>query len=228
MSDRRSFTLLAACLLAAPVAVAGCGGGTTAGTAPATSRPQVTVTRTLTPSTAPSPSAPTAAPSTVTAPPPATATAPPPATTATASAVVGAYFDAINAGDFRAAWNLGGQHFAASYGAFVAGFDGLAHDELTVLSDDGRDVTARLDAVQADGTTRVFQGTYTVSGAEIVAASVHEIGSPKPAGTGPGYYANCTDAHRQGVYDIPRSDPAYRPELDRDHDNVACEHYGDN
>lgn len=94
-----------------------------------------------------------------------------------------------------------------------------------MLSSDGRTVTARLDAVQADGTTRVFQGEYTVSGGETVAAAVHEVGSPKPAGTG---YPDCTAAHSQGVYDIPWSDPAYRPELDSDNDGVACEHYGDN
>lgn len=220
MSHRGPFTLLAVCLLAAPVAVVACDGGTTSGTTPSPS--QVTVTQTVTsPSTEPSPPpTPTVAPTTVTAPPP--TTRPPPAPSA--SAVVGAYFDAINAGDFRAAWNLGGQHFAASYDAFVAGFTGLAHDDLTVLSTTGRTVTARLDAVQSDGTTRVFQGDYTVSGGEIVAADVHEVGSPAPTGTG---YPNCTAAHNQGVYDIPRSDPAYRPDLDRDNDGIACEHYDD-
>ncbi|MCM2426424.1 excalibur calcium-binding domain-containing protein [Streptomyces sp. RKAG337] len=215
MPYRRRFTLLGMCLLAAPIGVVACDGGSTAGTTPTTA--QVTVTETAT--ATPSPARPT-----VTAPPPApvtTAPAPAPA----ASAVVGAYFDAINAGDFRAAWDLGGRHFAGSYEAFVAGFNGLAHDYLTVLSSDGRTVTARLDAVQADGTTRVFQGQYTVSGGEIVAAAVHEVGSPKPTATG---YPDCTAAHDQGVYDIPRTDPAYRSDQDSDHDGFACEHYGDN
>ena len=37
------------------------------------------------------------------------------------------------------------------------------------------------------------------------------------------YYANCTDAHAQGASDIPAGAPGYRPELDSDHDGVACE-----
>lgn len=44
--------------------------------------------------------------------------------------------------------------------------------------------------------------------------------NPAPAG---GYFANCTQAHEAGRYDIPASDPAYRPALDRNNDGVACE-----
>ena len=40
--------------------------------------------------------------------------------------------------------------------------------------------------------------------------------------TGP-YYANCTDAHAQGVSNIPKGSPGYRPELDSDSDGIACE-----
>jgi len=36
-------------------------------------------------------------------------------------------------------------------------------------------------------------------------------------------YANCSDAHADGRYDIPRDDPGYAPKLDRDHDGIACE-----
>ncbi|MFN8043057.1 MAG: excalibur calcium-binding domain-containing protein [Mycobacterium sp.] len=36
-------------------------------------------------------------------------------------------------------------------------------------------------------------------------------------------YANCTEAHKDGRYDIPQGDPAYRSKLDRDGDGIACE-----
>lgn len=36
-------------------------------------------------------------------------------------------------------------------------------------------------------------------------------------------YANCTEAHADGAYDIPESDPAYWPAGDRDQDGYACE-----
>ncbi|MDT5022873.1 MAG: hypothetical protein QOI33_3397 [Mycobacterium sp.] len=36
-------------------------------------------------------------------------------------------------------------------------------------------------------------------------------------------YKNCTAAHKDGRYDIPKGDPAYAPHLDRDGDGIACE-----
>lgn len=57
--------------------------------------------------------------------------------------------------------------------------------------------------------------------------------SPAPAGSptptpsttvaGGVYYANCTAARAAGVAPLHRSDPGYRPALDRDGDGVACE-----
>jgi Excalibur calcium-binding domain len=37
------------------------------------------------------------------------------------------------------------------------------------------------------------------------------------------YYKNCAEAHADGRYDIPEGDPTYRPELDKDHNGIACE-----
>ncbi|MCX8495932.1 MAG: excalibur calcium-binding domain-containing protein [Akkermansiaceae bacterium] len=37
------------------------------------------------------------------------------------------------------------------------------------------------------------------------------------------YYSNCSQAHADGRYDIPRGDPSYRTKLDRDGDGYACE-----
>jgi hypothetical protein len=36
-------------------------------------------------------------------------------------------------------------------------------------------------------------------------------------------YQNCNEAHADGRYSIPTSDPAYRPDLDLDGDGLACE-----
>lgn len=35
-------------------------------------------------------------------------------------------------------------------------------------------------------------------------------------------YKNCTEAHKDGRWNIPADDPAYRPALDKDHDGIAC------
>ena len=36
---------------------------------------------------------------------------------------------------------------------------------------------------------------------------------------------NCTEAHNDGVWDIPSSDEAYWEDGDRDGDGIACESY---
>lgn len=36
-------------------------------------------------------------------------------------------------------------------------------------------------------------------------------------------YKSCTEAHKDGRYNIPRGDPAYQQKLDRDNDGIACE-----
>lgn len=36
-------------------------------------------------------------------------------------------------------------------------------------------------------------------------------------------YKNCTEAHKEGVYNIKKGDPGYESRLDRDGDGVACE-----
>ena len=45
------------------------------------------------------------------------------------------------------------------------------------------------------------------------------------ASAGP-VYDNCTEAHDDGVWDIPESDDAYWSGGDRDDDGIACESYG--
>lgn len=45
--------------------------------------------------------------------------------------------------------------------------------------------------------------------------------APMAAASGP--YRNCTAAHQDGRYNIPKGDPDYQPKLDRDNDGIACE-----
>ncbi|MGN6334567.1 excalibur calcium-binding domain-containing protein [Mycobacterium sp.] len=44
-----------------------------------------------------------------------------------------------------------------------------------------------------------------------------------PMATASGPYRNCTEAHKDGRYSIPKGDPDYQPKLDRDNDGLACE-----
>lgn len=46
--------------------------------------------------------------------------------------------------------------------------------------------------------------------------------STSPSRPGP-YYKNCKEAHADGRWNIPKSDPAYRSALDGDGNGIACE-----
>jgi hypothetical protein len=48
------------------------------------------------------------------------------------------------------------------------------------------------------------------------------IGSA-PVSSASGKYANCTEAHEDGRYNIPQGDPDYWDDGDRDGDGYACE-----
>jgi hypothetical protein len=56
--------------------------------------------------------------------------------------------------------------------------------------------------------------TSLIFGIEIDAEPMALAGPP---------YQNCNEAHADGRYSIPTSDPAYRPDLDLDGDGLACE-----
>jgi eukaryotic-like serine/threonine-protein kinase len=87
---------------------------------------------------------------------------------------VTAYFDALNAGDYRRAWELGGKNLQrGSYDSFRNSFAGTAHESATITSVAGESVGIQLDATQTDGTHRYFSGTYTVRDGAIVAADIH-------------------------------------------------------
>ncbi len=120
-------------------------------------------------------------PSTSTSPPAAHTTSPavttrPPVNPVSAGPgpTVQAYMAAINAHRYQKAWDLGGSNTGQSYSSFVQGFNGTAHDTLTITSVSGNVVTAQLDAVQTDGTVKQFQGTYTVSNGVITSFDIRK------------------------------------------------------
>jgi hypothetical protein len=121
----------------------------------------------------PSPAAPASTPAATSAPAATSMPAPAPSSTGPA-AVVREYFAAINAHDYALAWRLGGRVASPSYQAFVAGFHGTAKDTVTIISVEGGQVTAQLEADQADGTVKDFSGVYTIAGGIIIHAQVKQ------------------------------------------------------
>jgi serine/threonine protein kinase len=91
------------------------------------------------------------------------------------AATVRAYFAAISAHEYGRAWRLGGRNASASYTTFVQGFSGTARDDARILAVAGHVVTARITAVQTDGTVKTYQGTYTVRNGAIVGFDVRQL-----------------------------------------------------
>lgn len=96
--------------------------------------------------------------------------------TETAASVVESYYADLNAGDFDAAWDLGGSNIATeqTYEEWVSGFSTTR--SITVdATDDGFDqVDVYITSTLTDGTTERYQGTYTVTGGEITAAEIQK------------------------------------------------------
>ena len=163
--------------LTAGLSLAACGSAKAPAAAPA-------VTHTVTaPAAAPKPTMPaptTAAPApakTVYVQTPA-APAPEPAYFTDSTAVVQQFYQDINDGDFSAAWALGGDNIGGSdYAGWMAGYDTTVSVSLGTFSAFGSDqVQASLSALQSDGTTNTYEGTYTVSDGVIVAATIVQTG----------------------------------------------------
>lgn len=139
--------------------------------APGRGRPAPSTSRTVPPLPSEAPSSPEPTSDPPSSEPP-TSESTPPGPDAEPIAVVQAYFDAINAHDYRRAWDLGGKNVGQSYESFAAGFATTDHDILSIQSTEGNMVVADLTAVQTDGTTRNFHGTYTVVNGTITHFSV--------------------------------------------------------
>lgn len=166
--------------LAAGITLAACGSLK----APAAASAAHTVTATPKASATTAPPKATSAPTT---PPPApartvyvpAAPAPPqPAYFRNSAAVVQQFYQDINNGDYSAAWALGGDNIGGSNeAAWAAGYDTTVSVLLGTFSAFGSDqVQASLSALQSDGATNTYEGTYTVSGGVIVAANIVQTG----------------------------------------------------
>ena len=103
------------------------------------------------------------------------ATAAPPPPVSTPAGTVQAYYAAINRHHYARAWRLGGSNSGSSYASFVSGYATTQHDTVTILSVSGNVVTARVAALQTDGTVKTYQGTYTVSNGVISQFNVHLV-----------------------------------------------------
>jgi len=88
------------------------------------------------------------------------------------------FYQDINNGDYSDAWALGGDNIGGSdYAGWVAGYDTTVSVSLGTFRAFGSDqVQASLSALQSDGTTNTYEGTYTVSGGVIVAANIVQTG----------------------------------------------------
>ena len=87
--------------------------------------------------------------------------------------IVHDYFFDINHHRFLAAWKLTEENGA--FATFKAGFAGTKRDGVKITHVNGNVVTARLNAVQTDGTVKVYQGTYTVTNGVISSSDVHLV-----------------------------------------------------
>ncbi len=90
-------------------------------------------------------------------------------------AVVSQYYQDITDRNYSAAWSLGGSNLSGGvgYDAWVAGYGTTASITLYSQSDWGSGkVTSYLSALQSDGTTRTYYGTYYVSNGVITSASI--------------------------------------------------------
>ncbi|WP_107358013.1 excalibur calcium-binding domain-containing protein [Streptomyces agglomeratus] len=229
---RRVLSSGSAFLLAAAVAVAGLSGcGSDNDEKPQEATPTVTRTQTQTETRTAAPEPPTPSPT----PPEATTPPPPPAPTTSkpsaptdAASTVEAYFDAINARDYRRAWDLGGKNLGdPSYSSFAAGFADVERDTVHILDVSGGTVTVVIDVLRPDGTQQSFEGTYTVRGGIIVDAAIRLVEAPAPDERESAYPPGPSEGEPDvdcpelpGPVWVGPSDPH---NLDRDGDGIGCE-----
>lgn len=91
-----------------------------------------------------------------------------------ASAIVMQFYQDLSNHDYADAWSLGGDNIGGSdYNGWAAGYATTA--SITVTSygtwNDGT-VWAHISALQTDGTTRTYRGTYTVANGVIISANI--------------------------------------------------------
>ncbi|MEY9904968.1 hypothetical protein ABIA35_001184 [Catenulispora sp. MAP12-49] len=100
------------------------------------------------------------------------------------ASVVSAFYAAINAQDYATAWKLGGDNLGSSYSAFASGFAGTAHDSLTITGVQGNTVNVHLEALQTDGSTKVYDGFYLVGNGQITEGRLTQSNTVAPPSPG--------------------------------------------
>jgi hypothetical protein len=93
----------------------------------------------------------------------------------TPASTVRMYFGAINKHDYLRAWRLGGDNSGSNYSGFVHGFGTTARDSVRILAVSGDVVTARITAVQTDGSVKIYEGRYGVTGGAITKFDVRQV-----------------------------------------------------
>ena len=92
-------------------------------------------------------------------------------------AVVKSFYRAVNNHNYARAWQLNtAAHSISDYAAFKQGYAQTAHDTVTITGISGDVVSIQLASAQTDGTTKYFQGTYTVQNGIIVDANIQNAG----------------------------------------------------
>jgi hypothetical protein len=69
--------------------------------------------------------------------------------------------------------------------------------------------------------TVVIRALLVAAAALGIITGATTVGAPTASASGP--YRNCTEAHKDGRYNIPKGDPDYQSKMDRDNDGIACE-----
>ena len=85
------------------------------------------------------------------------------------------YIAAINGRRYLAAWRLGGKNSGSTFPEFIHGFGTTQQDRLTIVSVSGNVVTAKVDALQTDGTVQHYQGSYTVEHGVITTFDIQRV-----------------------------------------------------
>jgi hypothetical protein len=96
-----------------------------------------------------------------------------------ALSVVDQYYQDITDQNYQAAWNLGGDNLngnnSGNYASWVAGYSTTASISLYDSAPFGSgEVTTYLSALQSDGTTTTYYGTYYVSDGVITSANISQ------------------------------------------------------
>jgi hypothetical protein len=106
--------------------------------------------------------------------PPAATGSGPPAAQANPARVVREYFAAINGHRYLLAYELSSR--TEPFSVFTKGFTGTVLDKVTIQQVNGNVVTAQLVALQANGTKKIFQGTYTILNGRISKSNIQRVG----------------------------------------------------